>query len=77
MKTERFIGRPLDSLSLAERWRIAGAWVALELYTPETVPLRIIEAIGPSAQACAEQLRGRGLNPTHYEFWACPQPYQP
>ena len=77
MKRERFIGRPLDSLSLAERWRVAGSWVALELYTPEKVPLRIIEAIGPSARACAEQLRGRGLNPTHYEFWSCPQPYQP
>ena len=77
VKTERFIGRPLDSLSLAERWRVAGSWVALELYTPQTVPLRIIEAIGPSPRVCAEQLRERGLNPTHYEFLACAPPYQP
>jgi hypothetical protein len=74
---ERFIGRPLESLSLAERWHIAGSWVALELYTPQTVPLRIIEAIGPTARACTDQLRARGLNPGHYEFCACPQPYHP
>jgi hypothetical protein len=74
---ERFIGRPLDALSLAERWRIAGSWVALELYSPRTLPLRLIEAIGPSPQACAEQLRERGLDPAKFEFCACPQPYQP
>jgi hypothetical protein len=73
---ERFIGRPIDGLSLAERWRIAGSWVALELYSPQTLPLRIIEAVGPSPQACADQLRERGLNPARFEFYACPQPYQ-
>jgi hypothetical protein len=77
VKMHRFIGRPLDSLSLAERWGIAGSWIALELYTPQTVPLRIIEAIAPTAQGCIEQLRRRGLNPERYEFCPCPQPYHP
>jgi hypothetical protein len=74
---ERFIGRPLDGLSLAERWHIAGSWVALEMYSPRTLPLRTIEAVGASPQACADQLRERGLNPASFEFYACPQPYQP
>jgi hypothetical protein len=77
VNTQRFIGRPIDSLSLEERWRVAGLWVALELYTPATLPLRIIEAIGLTPQACAAQLRERGLDPNRYEFSPCAQPYHP
>ena len=49
MREDRFIGRPLDSLTLRERWQLAGMWIATEMYSPEAVPLRVIEAIGSSA----------------------------
>ncbi|HXE15001.1 MAG TPA: hypothetical protein VN633_22945 [Bryobacteraceae bacterium] len=75
MRSERFIGRPLDSLTLKERWHFAGYWVALEIYSPERLPLRTIEALAPSAKECANQLRSRGLDPARFEFSALPQPY--
>jgi hypothetical protein len=77
MRLERFIGRPLDSLTLKERWQFAGYWVALELYSPERLPLRTIEALAPSAKECAEQLQARGLDPARFEFSALSQPYVP
>jgi hypothetical protein len=77
VREDRFIGRPLDSLTLRERWQLAGMWIATEMYSPETVPLRVIEAIGSSAQDCIEQLVSRGLPPSHYEFLPLAQPYRP
>lgn len=77
MNDKRLIGRPVDSLTLAERWKLAGKWIALELYTPQTLPLRNIEAIGDTAQECVAVLQQRGLDPEHYEFQPLPQPYQP
>jgi hypothetical protein len=77
MRSERVIGRPLDSLTLKERWQFAGYWVALELYSPARLPLRTIEALAPSAKECADQLRSRGLDPAGFEFSALPQPYVP
>lgn len=62
------IGRPLDSLSIDERKAAAGYYAALEIYTPQTLPLRRIEAVGPSAAECIAQLRARGLDPTRFEF---------
>jgi hypothetical protein len=73
----RFVGRPFEGLSLSERWRLAGCWIATERYSPERLPLRIMEAVGPTAAACIEQLRVRGLDPARYEFQAMEQPYQP
>jgi len=63
-----FIGRSPDSLSVPERQALAGRWIALERYTPATLPLRLIEAIGESPAACMEQLATRGLSPDNYEF---------
>jgi hypothetical protein len=77
VKPERFVGRSVDSLSLKERWQIAGCWVALELYQPDTMPLRIIEAVGKTPSDCIEQLQQRGLDPVRFEFQACAQPYHP
>jgi hypothetical protein len=77
MNADRFLGRPLESLSLKERWQLAGFWVALELYTPERVPLRTIEALADTAGGCAEQLRRRGLEADRFEFSILPQPYVP
>jgi hypothetical protein len=71
------IGRPLESLTLAERWKWAGKWVALEMYSPQTVPLRNIEAIGNTATECVAVLKQRGLDPERYELQPLPQPYQP
>lgn len=73
----RFVGRPFEGLSLTERWRLAGAWIAIERYTPERLPLRVMEAVAPSAAGCIEQLRVRGLDPSRYEYQAMEQPYRP
>jgi hypothetical protein len=77
VRIERFVGRPVDSLTLKERWQLAGFWVALEIYTPDRLPLRTIEALAPSATECAAQLQHRGLDATRFEFSALPQPYVP
>jgi hypothetical protein len=64
----QFVGRPVDTLNLSERNAVAGKWIALERYTPKTLPLRIIEALGDSPAACVRQLAARGLKPADYEF---------
>lgn len=45
-----------------------GKWIALERYTPKTLPLRIIEALGDSPASCVRQLAARGLKPADFEF---------
>ena len=55
----RAIGRSPDRLSLDERRALVGKYIALEIYTPEDLPLRRIEAIGDSVQECARQQIGR------------------
>lgn len=62
------IGRPLESLSIDERKAAAGRYAALEIYTPQTLPLRRVEALGDSALECIAQLRARGLDPARFEF---------
>jgi hypothetical protein len=47
---------------------LSGKWIALEIYTPDTTPERIIEAVGNSPMSCIQQLAGRGLDPAKYEF---------
>jgi hypothetical protein len=70
-----FIGKALDGLSLKNRWRLTGSWVATELYSPERLPLRIMDAIGASARDCIKQLQNRGLDPTRYHYELLPEPY--
>jgi hypothetical protein len=62
------IGRALDRLTNREITRLAGQWVALEIYTPATLPLRRIEALGPSSEDCISQLAARALDPRRFEF---------
>ena len=62
------IGRAPERLSLVERAALAGKWIALEVYTPETLPLKRIEAIGGSVSDCVTQLQQRGLDPRVFEF---------
>jgi len=69
------IGRSPDRLTLPERFALAGKYIALELYTPETIPLRRIEAIGDSTEDCVRGLQARSLNPAHFEFVRLTPPY--
>jgi hypothetical protein len=62
------LGRNPDRLTLVERAALAGKMIALEVYTPATFPLRRIEAIGDSIDACIRMLRERGLDPRHFEY---------
>jgi hypothetical protein len=62
------MGRSLEKLSITERKKFAGKWVAFEIYTPDTTPEKLIQAVGSSPMSCIEQLRERGLDPARYEF---------
>jgi len=66
--TAEALGRNPDQLSLEERTELAGKYVALEIYTPESLPLRRIEAIGDSVAECVRMLQSRGLDPAKFEF---------
>ena len=65
---QKAIGRSPDRLSLAERTALAGKYIALEIYTPENLAYRRIEAVGGSLQECVRMLKGRGLDPKNFEF---------
>jgi hypothetical protein len=69
------IGRNPDRLDLTERRALAGKFIALEIYTPATLPFRRIEAIGDSMQECARMLQERGLDPTQFEYTRLLPPY--
>ena len=67
-KVRGFLGQSPDTISLKERLGLTGKWIALELYRPRTLPLRVIEAIGDSPSDCLRMLRERGLDPARYEL---------
>jgi len=69
------IGHSPDALTLEERLALTGKIIALEIYNPDTLPLRRIEAIGDSAADCVSQLRARGLDPANFEFSRLGPPY--
>jgi hypothetical protein len=71
----RAIGRNPDRLTLTERLALAGKYVALEIYSPATIPLRRIEAIGDSLAECVRTLQSRGLDPRQFEFNRLARPY--
>jgi hypothetical protein len=68
MDTAKVIGRAPERLTLEERSQLAGWWVAYEVYTPQTLPLKRIEAVGRDVPACITQLESRGLDPLQFEF---------
>lgn len=68
MDTVKVIGRAPERLTLEERSQLAGWWVAYEVYTPQTLPLKRIEAVGRDVPSCITQLEGRGLDPRNFEF---------
>jgi hypothetical protein len=69
------IGRAPERLTLEERLALAGKLIELEIYTPEALPLRRIEAIGDSVDECVRQLVERGHDATQFEFSRLPAPY--
>ena len=71
----RALGRNPDRLTLTERLALAGKYVALEVYSPEAIPLRRIEAIGDSLAECLRSLKSRGLDPLQFEFTRLAPPY--
>jgi hypothetical protein len=73
--TERALGRSPDQLSLDERMLLTGKYIAMEVYTPQTLPLRRIEAIGESVAECIRMLKSRGLDASIFEFSRLPPPY--
>ena len=72
---QRAIGRSPDRLTLAERNALAGKYIALEIYTPENLAYRRIEAIGDSLADCIQTLKSRGLDPAQFEFTRLAPPY--
>lgn len=72
---DRVIGRAPEQLSLEERLELGGQFVAHEIYTPEALPLRRIEAIGTSIEECVRMLVSRGLDPRKFEFTRLRPPY--
>ena len=62
------LGRNPDRLTLVERAALAGKTIALEIYSPATLPLRRIEGIGDSIEACIRMLQERGLDPRRFEY---------
>ena len=73
--SEKAIGRAPEELTLEERHRLTGKYIALELYTPATAPFRRIEAIGDSVADCIGMLRKRGLDPENFEYSRLAPPY--
>lgn len=69
------IGRAPERLTLEERIALTGKFIALEIYTPEALPLRRIEAIGDAIEDCARQLTERGHDPMQFEFARLEPPY--
>jgi len=69
------MGRSPERLTLEERLAFAGQFIALEIYTPQNLALRRIEAIGGSPADCIRMLLARGLDPTAFEISRLPAPY--
>ena len=72
---QRAIGRSPERLSLEERHALTGKYIALEIYTPEDLPLRRIQAIGDRLEECVAELAARGLDPLRFEFTRLEAPY--
>lgn len=71
----RLIGYEMDRLTFEERLALTGKWVAFEIYTPKTLPIRRIEAVGDSPAECARRLAARGLEVAKFEFSRVTPPY--
>jgi hypothetical protein len=70
-----YIGREPERLSISERKAVSGKWFAMQIYSPRTLPLRRIEALGDNVQDCMRQLALRGLDPREFEYQLLTPPY--
>ena len=65
---KKILGRAPERLTLEEMHALAGKFIALEIYSPDTLPARRIEALGDTVDDCIRQLGERGLDPKRFEF---------
>jgi hypothetical protein len=72
---DQFVGREPERLNAAERRALAGQWIALEIYTTQTLPLRRIAAVGVSAEECMKQVASRGAKPADFEYTLVADPF--
>ena len=68
MNTDKVLGKAPERLTFEEQDALSGKFIALEIYTPQTLPLRRIEAAGETPAACLAQLAARGLDPAKFEL---------
>jgi len=73
--TASVIGQSPDRLNPQTRLELAGKYVALEIYTPDNLALRRIEAIGETIEECMRMLKSRGLDPKDFEFTRLAPPW--
>lgn len=71
----KVIGREPERLSLSEAIALAGQFVAIEVYTPESRPLRRIEAVAETPEDCIRELVSRGLDLRRYEITRFKPPF--
>ena len=71
----RALGRAPEELTLEERTLFTGKSIALEIYTPSTLPLRRIAAVGDSVAECVRMLQERGFDPKDFEYDRITPPY--
>jgi hypothetical protein len=68
MDSAQVVGRAPTRLSLSERACLTGKWVAFEVYTPATRPLKRIAVVGARIEECVAELTRQGLDPRHFEY---------
>lgn len=73
--TSKLIGAEIDNLSFDQHFALTGQWIALEVYTPKTRPIRRIAAVADSAADCMNAIASQGLDPAQFEFSKVTPPY--
>ena len=68
IEPKKILGRAPERLTLDEQNALAGKFIAMEIYSPATLPSRRIEALGDTVDDCIRQLTARGLDPKIFEF---------
>ncbi len=69
------VGRSPERLSLEEQSALCGLTIAVRIYTPEELPLQVIEGIGDTVEDCIADVVSRGQDPRRYEFRVLKPPY--
>ena len=64
----RFLNRSADSFNPSEWRAVHGLWAAYEIYSPQTTPLRTIQALGASAEECMRTVAAQGLDGCNFEY---------